>query len=145
MEKTLTNEVVENVLNSWLPLTDNFVKCSFITPTGKFIEIVDHYEVYRALLIKQLVPCIPDAEQLLDELGYLRFSYIGYMILPTSKLNKQQYKALELALVEISKYRDEISIQLASDPKFYINFNLKDIPNIIRKVKLYYSSGELLP
>lgn len=145
MEKVITNAAVEDIINTWLPITDEFQKCSFILPEGKFITMSEHYELYRALLLKQLVPCIPDAEQLVSELGYLRYSYIGYLILPDKKLTKQQYKALELVLMEISKYRDEISVQIQQDPKFYINYSLKDIPYIIEKIKRYYSSQELLP
>ena len=145
MEKVITNAAVEDTINTWLPITDEFQKCSFILPEGKFITMSEHYELYRALLLKQLVPCIPDAEQLVSELGYLRYSYIGYLILPDKKLTKQQYKALELVLMEISKYRDEISVQIQQDPKFYINYSLKDIPYIIEKIKRYYISQELLP
>jgi hypothetical protein len=145
MERIISNETIESIINTWLPITDKFQKCSFILPSGKFIKLEEHYEVYRALLVKQLVQCIPDAEQLLSELGYLRFSYIGYLILPELNLTDNQYKSLELTLTEISKYRDEISIQLYENPKFYLNYKLNDIPNIIKKIKLYYSSKTLLP
>ena len=67
------------------------------------------------------------------------------MTLPDKKLNKEQYKTLENVLVEIARTRDEISVQIHSQPKFFINFPLDDIPNIIRKIQLYYSAGTLLP
>ena len=105
----------------------------------------EHYEAYKFLVIECLAPSIPDAEQLLSDLGYIRFSYIGYMTLPTKKPTKAQYKSIEEALVNISKLRDDISIQLQADPKLFINYSLKDIPYIIEKIKRYYSSQELLP
>lgn len=145
MDKVLTNEIVEEILKLRLPITKNYQKCSFILPEGKFLEMFEHYEAYKFLVVEGLVPCIPDAEQLLSDLGYIRYSWIGYLTLADKAPTKDQYKALELVLIEISKLRDSISVQIHSKPKFYINFNLEDIPNIIRKIKLYYQLGELLP
>jgi hypothetical protein len=146
VERAVSNSVIEEIISTWLPITNDYQKCSFILPNGKYVKIQDHYEVYRALVVdRQYVQCIPDAEQLLSELGYVRYSYIGYMTLPDKKLNKEQYKTLENVLVEIARTRDEISVQIHSQPKFFINFSLDDIPNIIRKIQLYYSAGTLLP
>ena len=87
MERAVSNAVIEEIISTWLPITDRYQRCSFILPNGKYVEIQDHYEVYRALVVdRQYVQCIPDAEQLLSELGYVRYSYIGYMTLPDKKL-----------------------------------------------------------
>lgn len=145
MEKILNDEVVEEILSMRLPLTDVFQKCSYILPSGKFLKMEDHYEAHKFLVSQDYVACPPDAEQLLSDLGYIRYSYIGYLTLANKKPTKEQYNSIELALINIARYRDEISIQIQSQPKFYMNFSLNDIPNIIRKIKLYYKMGELLP
>ena len=145
MDKILTNEVVEEVLSERLPITKDFVRCSFITPDGKYLRMIEHYEAYKFLVVQELIACIPDAEQLLSDLGYIRYSWIGYMTLPDKKPTTEQYKAIENVLINISKFRDEISIQIQNQPRFYLNFSLDDIPNIIKKIKMYYSTGKLLP
>lgn len=145
MEKVLTNDIIEEVLSVRLNLTDDFQKCSFILPDGKFLKLFEHYEAYKFLVVEDLCPCIPDAEQLLSDLGYVRYSWIGYITLPDKKLNNAQYKSLETVLVNIGTLRDEISVQLHNNPRFYINYKLDDIPNIIKKIKLYYTTGKLLP
>lgn len=145
MDKVLSNEVVEDILGVKLALTNEVQKCSFITPEGKFLKINEHYEIYRFLVMEDLVPCIPDAELLLSQLGWVRYSYVGYLTLPFTKLTDEQYKVLELVLTLISSYRDEISIQLQDNPRFYLNYKLDDIPYIIDRLKLYYVNGQLLP
>lgn len=140
MEKVISNEVVEQVLSVRLPITNEVQKCSFILPDGRFIKLTDHYEAFKFLVVEQLVQCIPDAEQLLNDLGYVRYSYIGYVTLPEKPLTHKQYNSLEEALIYISKYRDTISIQLHSDPRFYSNFELNDIPHIIKRIKQYYNT-----
>lgn len=67
------------------------------------------------------------------------------MTLADKKPTKDQYKALELTLINIAKLRDTMSVQIQSQPKVYVNYPLDDIPNIIKKIKLYYSTGKLLP
>ena len=47
--------------------------------------------------------------------------------------------------MNIAQYRDDISIQIQDNPRFYLNFNLDDIPYIIERIKLYYNNGQLLP
>ena len=145
MDKVLKNEVVEEILSVRLPITKEYQKCSFILPDGKFIKLFEHYEAYRFLVIQGLVACVPDAEQLLSDLGYVRYSWVGYLTLPDKKLTAEQYKSLELVLIHISKLKDTISVQIQSQPKFYLNFDLSDTPNIIDKIKLYYATGNLLP
>lgn len=145
MDKVLKNEVVEEILSVRLPITKEYQKCSFILPDGKFIKLFEHYEAYRFLVIQGLVACVPDAEQLLSDLGYVRYSWVGYLTLPDKKLTAAQYKSLELVLIHIGKLKDTISVQIQSQPKFYLNFDLSDIPNIIDKIKLYYATGNLLP
>lgn len=141
MEQVISSKVVEDILSLRCPITNEFQKCSFITPQGKFIKIFEHYEIYKFLVVEQLVQCIPDAEALLNDLGYIRYSWIGYVTLPTKAPTNKQYKALELALINISKDRDKISIQLANEPKFYADYDLHDIPYIIERIKLYYNTG----
>lgn len=146
MERILTPEIVAEQIKDGIADSKAFQKCSYITPEGKMLRIYEHYEVIRWLVqVKQLVPCNPDAEQLLSELGYVRYSYIGYLTLPDLPLNSDQYETLELVLSNILKYRDTISVQIQSQPRLYVNYDLEDIPNIIRKIKLYYSSGKLYP
>lgn len=148
MDKVLNNDIVAEMLDLRLPKTNKFQKCSFILPDGNFYEMYEHYEAYRYLVMEQLVPCMPDAEGLLSELGYIRYSWIGYLVLTDKAPTSEQYKALELALLEIARLRgtnDNISVQIYSQPKFYMNYGLDDIPNIIRKIKLYYKTGKLLP
>lgn len=145
MDKVLTNQAVEEILSMRLPITNQYQKCSFILPDGKYLKMFEHYEAYKFLVVEGLVPCIPDAEQLLSDLGYVRYSWIGYVTLPDKKLTSAQYKALEYVLIQISKLRSSISVQIHSQPKFYMNFELDDIPNIIDKIKLYYTTGKLLP
>ena len=145
MDKVLKNEVVEEILSVRLPITKEYQKCSFILPDGKFIKLFEHYEAYRFLVIQGLVACVPDAEQLLSDLGYVRYSWVGYLTLPDKKLTAEQYKSLELVLIHIGKLKYTISVQIQSQPKFYLNFDLSDIPNIIDKIKLYYATGNLLP
>lgn len=141
MEQIISEKVVEDIISLRLPITKEFQKCSFILPNGKFLKIFEHYEVYKFLVVEQLVQCVPDAEQLLNELGYIRYSWIGYITLSDKKPTNEQLKSLELALIEISKYRDKISIQLHNNPKFYSDYNLDDIPYIIKKIKMYYDMG----
>lgn len=145
MERILNDEIVEEILTVKLPSTNQYQKCSFILPDGKFLKMFEHYEAYRFLVIEQLAPSIPDAEQLLSDLGYVRFSYIGYVTLPTKKLTKAQYDSLEEALIQISKLRDDISVQLYDNPKVYVNYSLDDVPNILKKIKMYYTNKKLLP
>lgn len=146
MEKLLNNNVVEETLALRLPITKEIQRCSFILPDGKFIKMTEHYEAFKFLVIEQLVQCIPDAEQLLSELGYLRYSDIGYFTLPEKELTKEQYESFEDMLNYISRYKDSISGQIANDPKFYVDYDLSDIPHIIERVKLYYNmKGTLLP
>lgn len=141
MEQIISEKVVEDILQLKLPITDEFQKCSFILPSGKYLKLEDHHEAYKFLVVEQLVQCIPDAEQLLNDLGYIRYSWIGYVTLPTKNLTNEQYKSLEMALIYISKYRDSISVQLHNDPKFYVDYDLSDIPHIIERIKLYYNKG----
>lgn len=141
MEQIISEKVVEDILQLKLPITDEFQKCSFILPSGKYLKLEDHYEAYKFLVIEQLVPCIPDAEQLLNDLGYIRYSWIGYLTLPTEKPTEEQFKSLELVLINISKYRDKISLQLHNQPKFYSDYDLDDIPYILKKIKMYYNKG----
>ena len=145
MEKTITADVVQEILKERFPVSPFFQKCSFITPDGNFLVIQqEHYEAYKWLLTEQLVQCIPDAEQLLNELGYIRYSYIGYITLSDKKPTQLQYKALEHLLYEIQKYRCVISLQLANNPKFYLDVDLQNnVDNIIKSIKKYYSRGEL--
>ena len=145
MNKTLNDSVVEEILSMRLPLTTEYQKCSFILPNGKFLKMYDHYEAYRFLLVEGLAPCIPDAEQLLSDLGYIRFSWIGYITLPDKAPTSDQYKSLEIALSNITRFRDVITVQIQSQPKLYMNYPLDDIPNIIRKIKLWYKTKTLLP
>ena len=145
MEKTLTPKVIEEVLDIRFPTTDRFQPCSFINPKGKFLVLrQEHYEAFKWLVTEQLVQCIPDAEELLNELGYIRFSYIGYVTLSDKEPTKSQYEALEYALYEIQKYRRIISLQIANNPKFYLDVDLEDnVDNIITAIKRYYKKGEL--
>lgn len=145
MEKTFTPEVIEDVLKERFPITERFQKCSFITPDGKFLAIQqDHYEAFKWLLNEQLVQCIPDAEELLNELGYIRFSYIGYLTLSSKEPTKEQYEAIEYALLEIRRYRSIISLQLANNPKFYLDIDLDgDFKPIMQIIKRYYKKGVL--
>ena len=144
MEKRFTDSVIEEVLSLRLPLTKNYQKCSFILPDGKFLKMFEHYEAYKFLVVEGLVSCIPDAEQLLSELGYVRYSWVGYATLPDKPLTTEQYKSLELVLVNIASVRDTISIQIQSNPKFFINYSLLDIPYIIDRIKYYYKTGNLM-
>ena len=143
MDKVLTDTTVEEILTVRLPSTKKFQNCSFILPDGKFLEMIEHYEAYKFLVVEGLVPCIPDAEQLLSDLGFIRYSWIGYVTLPDKTLTEDQYKSLELALIHISKYRDQISIQVHSQPRFYVNYNLNDIKFILTKIRQFYNSGKL--
>lgn len=145
MDKTFTDELVDEILSIRLPLTTEFQKCSFITPTGKYFIMDEHYEAFKFLVVEGLAPCIPDAELLLSDLGYVRFSWIGYLTLPNKELTSDQYKTLETTLMEIARLRDEICIQIFNNPRFYLNVSLEDIPNIIRKIKMFYKYGEMLP
>ena len=145
MDKVLNSQIVGQMLDMRLPKSKEFQKCSFIIPDGQFYVLYEHYEAYKYLVVNQLVPCMPDAEELLSDLGYIRYSWVGYVMLANKEPTYEQYKSLELALVEIAKYRDVVSVQIQKDPRFYMNFDLTDIPNIIKKIKLYYTTGNLLP
>ena len=145
MEKTISAQVVQEILEERFPVSSFFQKCSFITPKGKFLVIQqEHYEAFKWLVTEELVQCIPDAEELLNELGYIRYSYIGYITLSDKEPTERQYKALEHLLYEIQKYRRIVSLQLANNPKFYLDVDLEDnVDNIINIIKRYYSRGEL--
>ena len=145
MDKVLNDSIVEEILSLRLPITKTYQKCSFILPDGKFYKMFEHYEAFQFLVAQGLCPCVPDAEQLLYDLGYVRYSWVGYLILPTKNLTEGQYKSLEIVLINIAKTRDHVSVQLCDQPKFYINYSLDDIPNIVKKIKMYYSTGKLLP
>lgn len=145
MERILTEDVIADVLKERLPSTTKFQKCSFILPNGQFYRMVEHYEAYKFLVAMGYVPCVPDAEQLLSDLGFIRYSWVGYMTLADKPPTDAQYKSIEEVLVNVAKTRDDISIQIQNNPKFYLNYELDDIPNIITKIKLYYTTGKLLP
>ena len=90
MDKVLSDLVVEDILKIRLPLTKIYQKCSFILPDGRFMKMYEHHEAYQFLVAERLCPCIPDAEHLLSDLGYLRYSWIGYMTLPDKPTSKNQ-------------------------------------------------------
>ena len=69
MKKVLDNKAVEDVLNLRLPTVEEFQKCSFILPSGKFLKLEEHYEAFKFLVVEGLSPSIPDAELLLAQLG----------------------------------------------------------------------------
>lgn len=145
MEKVLTAKVVEDILEERFPASTHFQKCSFITPKGKYLIVQqEHYEAFRWLVIEQLVQCIPDAEQVLYELGYIRYSYIGYVTLPLIEPTAAQYKALEFCLYELNTFRDTISIQVANNPRYYEEVDLTDnITKVMKHIKSYYKKGVL--
>lgn len=143
MDKQFNDRVVEDILTMRLPSTEEFQKCSFILPNGKYLQMYEHYEAFKFLVVEQLVQCIPDAEQLLSDLGYIRYSWIGYVTLPTKEPNKEQYQSLEVALVNISKFKDDICIQVQNKPNVYQDYPLSDIPYIIKRIKTYYAKGKL--
>ncbi len=145
MQKTITEEIIGEVLSARFPKTDRFQLCSFIAPDGQFLCLDrEHYEAFKWLVTEQLVQCIPDAEELLNELGYIRYSYIGYVTLSDKQPTKTQYKSLEYALFEMQKYRRIVSLQIANRPKFYLDVDLEDnIKNVIKAIKRYYKEGEL--
>ena len=145
MEQILNGKIVEEILEARFPTSDKFQKCSFINPEGKFLVLsMEHYEAFKWLVTEQLVQCIPDAEELLNELGYIRYSYIGYLTLSDKEPTEEQYKTLEYTLFEMQKYRRVISLQIANKPKFYLDVDLEDnIDNIIKAIKRYYKRGKL--
>lgn len=145
MEKFISESVVEEILEERFPVSPYFQKCSFITPKGKFLVIQqEHYEAFKWLVTEQLVQCIPDAEELMNELGYIRYSYIGYITLSDKEPTDKQYKMLEYLLYEIQSYKTTISLQLANNPKFYLDVDLEDnVDNIMNSIKRYYNRGEL--
>lgn len=144
MQRILNDEVIEEVLALRLPITDKFQKCSYILPSGKFLEMEDHYEAHKFLVAEDYVSCPPDAELLLSDLGYIRYSYIGYVTLANKAPTKEQYNSLEMALIKISEYRDEISLQIQNQPKFFVNMPLNDVPYIIGRIKYFYKTGILV-
>ena len=144
MDKVLSDKVVEEILSVRLPLTKTYQKCSYILPDGRFMKMYEHHEAHKFLVAEELCPCIPDAEHLLSDLGYLRYSWIGYMTLPDKQLTSAQYKSLELALMNIAKSREHISVQVHSQPRVYVNYPLDDIPYILERVKYFYKTGNLL-
>ncbi len=145
MQKTITEKILGEVLSVRFPKTDLFQLCSFITPDGKYLCLDrEHYEAFKWLVTEQLVQCIPDAEELLNELGYIRYSYIGYVTLSDKEPNSEQYKTLEYTLFEMQKYRRIVCLQIANKPKFYLDVDLEDsIKNIIKAIKRYYKTGDL--
>ena len=145
MERIISADILKEVLRERFPACDVFQLCSFITPDGDFLTVYrEHYEVFKWLVTEQLVQCIPDAEELLNELGYIRYSYIGYLTLSDKEPTRQQYEALEYTLLEMEKYKRIISLQLANNPKFYLDVDLENnIKNIIKSIKKYYKTGEL--
>lgn len=145
MEKVLSDNLVEEILTMRLPSTKTFQKCSFILPDGKYLKQKEHYEAFKFLVVEGLAPCIPDAEDLLDSLGYIRYSWIGYITLSSKAPTDEQYKSLENALIHIARDRYNISVQAYGDSKHYVDYDLSDIPYIIDRIKLYYNIGKLLP
>ena len=145
MDKILTDKVVEEILSNRLPITTTYQKCSFILPSGKFCKMFEHYEAYQYLVTSGLSPCVPDAEQLLSDLGWVRYSWVGYLTLPDKKLTKEQYVALEAVLTHFCKTRDEVSVQIQSQPRVYVNYLLNDIKHIVKNIKSFYKTGTLLP
>lgn len=145
MEKTISAHVIEEILEQRFPVSNYFQKCSFITPQGKFLVIQqEHYEAFKWLVTEQLVQCIPDAEELMNELGYIRYSYIGYITLSDKEPTKKQYEALEYLLYEIQRYRRVISLQLANNPKFYLDVDLENnVKSVMNTIKQYYKKGDL--
>lgn len=146
MDKVLSNEVVADVLSMRLKLTKVWQKCSFILPDGRFVKLIDHNDAFKFLVAEGLCPCVPDAEILLSDLGYVRYSYMGYITLPEKPLTLEQYKSLEITLMNLEKYcltKDAVSVQLQNQPRVYVNYPLDDIPYIIERIKYYYKTGKL--
>lgn len=146
MERVLSAEVIKDVLTQRFPSTCEFQYSSFITPEGKFIKLhFDHYDVYRWLVVEQFVQCIPDAESLLNELGYIQYSYVGYITLPFIEPTAAQYKTLPYCLKELRKYRSTVSIQVANNSRYYSIIDLsEDTQAIVDLIKTYYKEGELI-
>lgn len=141
MENLISQVVLDEVLNCKLRKSSKFQKCSYLTPTGKYVIIKEHYEVHKLMVAEMLVSCPSDAEQILSDLGYIRYSWIGYLTLANKEPTPEQYKELEKIFMEINKYRDEVCIQIQNEPKFYTNYQLNDIPKIIEDIKRFYIWG----
>ena len=60
-----------------------------------------------------------------------------------NKVNSYR-QTLEYALYEMQKYKTSVSLQLANNPRFYLDVELEDnIDRIISMIKNYYEKGEL--
>lgn len=144
MEKIFNNKLLDEVISLGINKTRDYQRCSFITPDGKFLKIYEHYEIIRWIVqVKQLVTCDSDAELLLSDLGYIKYSFIGFLTLANKEPTLEQYNAMRVVLKNISKTRDEISIQIFGYSRFYANFKLDNVDYIIEKIKDYYKTGQL--
>ncbi len=140
MERNFKLDVIDSILKEKLLLSDELVRCSYLTPDGKYLNIQDHYEVHRYLVLEGISQCPSDAEQLLSDLGFIRFSWIGYITLATKEPTNEQLTQLCLIIDYISKHRDELSLQIQAMPQYYEMFDTKDMEGILKSIKNHYKN-----
>lgn len=135
MERVLSDSIIEELLESKLQTTTEYRRCSYILPNGKILDIVDHNDVQKLLMAMNLADCSSFADWLLLDLGYLKYSWIGEITLPSRGATKEQLCMLPKILVNIRTYRNEITIYIQDKPNINFKVSLENIDDILVLIK----------
>lgn len=135
MERILNDSIIQELIESKLQTTTEYRRCSYISREGKILDIIDHSDVQKLLMAMNLADCSSFADWLLLDLGYVKYSWIGELVLPNKGVTKEQLCLLPKILVNIKKYRDEIAIYIQDKPNINFTMSLDNIDDILVLIK----------
>lgn len=135
MERVLNDSIIQELIESKLQTTTEYRRCSYISREGKILDIIDHSDVQKLLMAMNLADCSSFADWLLLDLGYVKYSWIGELVLPNKGVTKEQLCLLPKILVNIKKYRDEIVIYIQDKPNINFTMSLDNIDDILVLIK----------
>lgn len=135
MERVLNDSIIQELIESKLQTTTEYRRCSYISREGKILDIIEHRDVQKLLMAMNLADCSSFADWLLLDLGYLKYSWIGEITLPSRGVTKEQLCILPKILVNIKKYRDEIIIYTQDKPNINFTMPLDNIDDILVLIK----------
>lgn len=118
-------------------LTDTPQQTTFITQSGKYYEIQDHYELMNDWKDMGLIEQESDGYALAMAEGLVRVAYYGYIILPRL-ITDEQIEAIRKWLTEFIGRTGEIRIEVNGREGFqYAWRNESDIEHIVRRLRAY--------
>lgn len=146
MQRVIALDTIQEILEYRFVMSPDFQPVSFITPGGEYVVLhEDHHEAYQWLVVEQFVQCIPDAESLLSELGYIPYSFIGYLTLAYKEPTPKQYETLRRCLYDLCLYKQQICIYVSNNTRYSLELKLNPttVESIIKRIKKFYSKGVL--